>query len=121
MTGGRASLKVWPVIRRAYLLLTLLVASLCVTATVHAREIAGTSVIECTGVIHSDGDADQSQGDADKGIPHHHSSCQGASAFMPIGIGGDGPIRRAALVVPHRPTRAVPLWADDPGLRPPIA
>lgn len=102
-------------------MLCLLVASLCVTVTVHAREIAGASIIECTGVIHSDGDADQSQGDADKGIPHHHSSCQGAPAFVPIGIGGVSPVRGAALVVPLRQTTALPLWADDPGLRPPIA
>jgi hypothetical protein len=109
------------VLRRARLLLCLLVASLFVTATVHAQEISLSSMIDCSGVVHSNGDADQSKGDADKAVPHHHGSCQGPSAFAPIITSGDLPIALAAPAAPEHATTAIHRWSTGPGLRPPIA
>jgi hypothetical protein len=109
------------VFRRARLLLCLLVASLFVTATVHAQEISLSSMIDCSGVVHSNGDADQSKGDADKAVPHHHGSCQGPSAFAPIITSGDLPIALAAPTAPEHVTTAIHRWSTGPGLRPPIA
>ena len=63
----------------------LIASSLVVTATVHARELPGPMMIECSGTVHQDGDADQSQGDADKAIPHHHGTCHGQAMQVPSG------------------------------------
>lgn len=106
-------------LHRAILILCLLVASLITTATVHAREISGASLVECSGVIHSDGDGDQSSGDSDQAMPHHHGSCHG-SAFVPAR--GIEPATVFAALAPHNMSNSVPLtrWTTGPDLRPPI-
>ncbi|WP_255326156.1 hypothetical protein [Sphingobium sp. EM0848] len=107
--------------RLGYYLLCLLTASLLTTTVVHAREIPNGPTIECSGYVHTDSDSDQSQGDADKAMPHHHGSCHGSAAFVPmtasdalLPVPVDMPSRAPTAVVPKR-------WAIGPGLRPPIA
>ncbi|RVT95046.1 hypothetical protein EOD43_04150 [Sphingomonas crocodyli] len=103
------------------LVLALLASSLVMTATVHAREIPGPVTVECSGAVHSEGDADQSQGDSDKAIPHHHGSCHGQAMNLPateaISLAHydrDMRLRSAAdLGIPSSPV--------EPGLRPPAA
>ncbi|MFD2428907.1 hypothetical protein ACFSUK_13605 [Sphingobium scionense] len=72
-------------------LLCLISLSMLTTTMVHAQEVpnAQAPTIECSGYVHSDGDADQTQGDADKGMPHHHGGCQGAPAFVPASASDD--------------------------------
>ncbi|MBN8831610.1 MAG: hypothetical protein ABS86_02370 [Sphingobium sp. SCN 64-10] len=107
--------------RLGYLLLCLLTASLLTSATVHARESSFAPTIECSGVVHNDGDVDQSQGDADRGMPHHHGSCHSAPAFVPVAsndvvnLSADDDVSfRPVFVAPER-------WLVGPDLRPPIA
>jgi hypothetical protein len=72
-------------------------------------------------VMHVDGDADQSKGDFDKAVPHHHGSCQGQFLDLPA-PGALVPVVAVVSVKPFptglaaRPSRAV-----NPGLRPPAA
>ena len=48
-------------------LVCLIAGSLTLSATVHAREVPGGATMDCSGYVHSDNDADHSQGDADQG------------------------------------------------------
>jgi len=123
MTSGRHGDRRVPMLARAWsLLLLLLASSLVMTATVHAREVPGqATTIECTGVVHVDGDADQSQGDADKAIPHHHGTCHGQALSIP---------QADAIPVTFNIEGARPkpgfdalraLSSVDPALRPPNA
>ena len=103
------------------LLMGLVALSMTTTATVHARELPAPVSIECTGVVHQDGDSDQSQGDADKAAPHHHGTCHGQIADVPVTeafaysfFGDDlGPLLRGDSSRPSSPA--------EPGLRPPSA
>lgn len=107
--------------RLGYLLLCLLTASLLTTATVHARESATAPTIECSGVVHTDGDADQSQGDSDRGMPHHHGGCHNVPGFMPA-TASDILFSRMPEVIPFRPVAVGnKRWLVGPDLRPPIA
>lgn len=106
--------------RQARLILCLLIASLFVTATVHAQEISLASTIDCSGAIHINGDSDQSKGDSDKAVPHHHGSHQSPSAFAPFITSGDLPIAMNAYAAPEHVTTAIHRWSTGPGLRPPI-
>ena len=96
-------------------------SSLVMTATVHAREIPGSATLECSGAVHSEGDADQSPGDADQAIPHHHGTCHGPSLDVPASgalmtmTRADGPHPWPA------PANAFRSWLIDPALRPPAA
>jgi len=99
----------------------LIASSLVLSVTVHARELPGPVVIECSGTVHEDGDADQSQGDADKAIPHHHGTCHGQA--MQIPAGDELPSSRALAglrgIAPD--VRELASSAVDPALRPPAA
>lgn len=118
--GNRSTLSA--MLRRIWSLLLIIVASsLVVTVTVHAQELPGALTIECSGAVHSDGDADQSQGDADRGVPHHHSSCHGLSLKVPetnrlMALVGAGSMRSVPQSDDAGPSRLI-----DPGLRPPAA
>lgn len=122
MTGGIRSAKRCAMIRKIWsLLLLMLASSLVMSATVHAREWPGSATIECSGTVHSEGDSDQSPGDADKGMPHHHGTCHG----QPLDITASdelSPMLRATALRPFSTldgfgrSRAV-----DPALRPPTA
>lgn len=103
------------------LFLVMIASSLVVTATVHARELPGTLTIECSGAVHTEGDADQSQGDSDKAVPHHHGTCHGHSLNVPASDG----LPAAALLSDRRPLpgsdSATASRLVDPALRPPAA
>lgn len=103
------------------MILCMIVTALTVTATVHAREDAGPSAMECSGYVHSDGDRDQTQGDSDQAVPHHHGGCQGAASLVPGKIitptlfdlsAGPRLMATSAVLAP---------WTPGPNLRPPIA
>lgn len=103
------------------LLLVMIASSLVMTATVHAREVPGPVTIECSGTVHSDGDADQSQGDADKAMPHHHGTCHGQSLNIPA-TDEAASVTLATGLVPFAATDS-PMASHlvDPALRPPTA
>ncbi len=103
------------------LFLMLIASSLVTTWTVHAREFSGLTTIECNGAVHSEGDADQSQGDTDKAIPHHHGTCHGSSLDAPAG-GTLTPMARTDGLRPFpAPTSSFTSRLVDPALRPPAA
>ncbi|UIJ43514.1 hypothetical protein LZK98_10395 [Sphingomonas cannabina] len=109
-------------VRRAWMLVLLLLAtSLVTTAVVHARELQVPVTLECTGEVHSADDRDQSTGDADNGLPHHHGTCQGPALALPSKDDAPGVL----LVASARPTaaasRALVSHPVDPALRPPNA
>lgn len=96
-------------------------SSLLAAATVHAQERPYAPTIECSGVVHSEGDADQKQGDTDSAVPHHHGSCHGGAAFLPVIAHAHGdfvPLGRLAFFFP---SAALTRWLTGPDLRPPIA
>ncbi|WP_294322324.1 hypothetical protein [uncultured Sphingomonas sp.] len=103
------------------LFLMLMVSSLVMTAAIHAREIPGPVTIECSGAVHNEGDADQSQGDMDQALPHHHGTCHGSSLDLPASgtltsiAGTDG------LQPFPAPASAFASRLVDPALRPPAA
>jgi hypothetical protein len=73
-----------PMLRRSLLLFTLLMTSLITSTTVHASELSIAATLECSGEIHSERASDQSPGDSDRGMPHHHGSCHGHGLFIPV-------------------------------------
>lgn len=121
MTGRPFRAKSRAVNRILRLFLVLIASSLVMTATVHARELPGPLMIECSGTVHEDGDADQSQGDSDKAIPHHHGTCHGQAMQMPAS--GDLPASRAlsGLLGFVADDRVLVSAGVDPALRPPTA
>ena len=104
------------------LLFVMIASSLVVTGTVHAQERPGAVAIECNGAVHSEGDADQSQGDSDKAVPHHHGTCHGPSLNLPA---ADDDLAAMVRVDGMRPFPgsgpAISSHVVDPGLRPPAA
>lgn len=105
----------------ALFLMCLMLSSLIVATTVHAQETPNMPTLDCSGVTHQDGDADQSSGDADRSLPHHHGGCHGASAFVPTASQNwlfDLESDRLGVI---RSAPALPRWVTSPGLRPPIA
>jgi len=107
--------RLWP------LLLVMITSSLVMAATVHAREMPGPVTIECSGTVHRDGDADQSQGDADKAMPHHHGTCHGQSLNLPAGDMLPATARVDSLRPLPAPDSATASHPVDPALRPPAA
>lgn len=95
--------------------------SLAMTTTIHAREISATTTIECSGVVHYEGDADQSPPDSDKAVPHHHGGCHGQFVGLPatLPIGAEP----ASADMPSIVTifSALPSYGAGPPLRPPAA
>lgn len=122
MTLGRISTRRPEMLRRLWsLLLVMIASSLVMTATVHAREIPGPVTIECSGTVHSDGDADQSQGDADKAVPHHHATCHGQTLDVPASDTLPSIARVGGLRPFPTPASAIASHVVDPALRPPAA
>ena len=96
------------------------IASLVATTTTHAREWTGETTLECSGALHSEGDADQSQGDGDKAMPHHHGSCHGPAAAVPVTMALDHVVDTRSGYI-GRSVAALPSRVLDPALRPPQA
>jgi len=121
MTGPRECGMGGPMSRWGVSLLLMLLSSFLATAALHAAEISGPVTMECSGYVHDEGDADQSQGDADKGVPHHHANCHGGASFLPSR--DMDPQLRSALkeCVPAARSQGLGRWIAGPDLRPPIA
>ena len=107
--------------RHGLFLLCMILTSLTAVTTLHAREFPGAVSVDCSGYVHSEGDTDQTRGDAEKAMPHHHGSCHGAAAFMPARSGAPVPFVALALPAFHSSEAALYRWSPSPGLRPPIA
>ena len=99
----------------------MIAASLVVTGTVHAQEMPGIVTIECSGAVHSEGDADQSQGDFDKAVPHHHGTCHGSSLNLPATDNLAAMVRADGMRPFPSSDTAIASRLVDPGLRPPAA
>lgn len=106
----------------ALFLCLMLALSLGLGSVAHATEgVACVDGTEASSLEHSEGDADQVQGDADKAYPHHHGGCHGHHVGIPFtpdtGVAA-GKLRLAPLAWSH--DRIAPV-ASDPALRPPQA
>ncbi len=121
MTSWPFQAKAHYVDRLLRLFLMLIASSLVISATVHARELPGPVMIECSGTVHADGDADQSQGDADAAIPHHHGTCHGQAMQIPRGDEVPTSLGLAGLRGIAADDRELPSSTADPALRPPAA
>jgi hypothetical protein len=108
-------------IRRGYFLCCLFLASLMTTGAVHAQESPSVPTLECSGAVHSEGDADQSSGDSDKNISHHHSGCHGFAACARVS--DQSPLSLILVSKPTTLSDTPPMArsATGPQLRPPIA
>lgn len=107
--------------RWGLLILCLLVTSFTTSAAVHASEFSSSTILECSGYVHTDGDADETQGDADRAVPHHHGNCHGAASVIPAKP--LAPILIDLHLVQKAVANSAPLglWTTGPDLRPPIA
>jgi hypothetical protein len=103
------------------LLLMLIASSLVMTATVHARELPGAAMIECSGTVHSQGDADQSQGDSDKAVPHHHGTCHSSAMQMPASDKLPPSLMGSRMIPLAGADQVLASGSIEPGLRPPNA
>lgn len=122
MTLRSVSTRRHAMLRRFWsLLLVMIASSMVMAATVHAREIPGPATIECSGAVHSEGDADQSQGDADKAMPHHHGTCHGQTLNVPATDVLPSMTRGDSLRPFPAPASAIASHLVDPALRPPTA
>jgi len=122
MTSGPISPKRRSMLRKLWsLLLVMIASSLVVTGTVHAQETPGAVTIECSGALHSEGDADQSQGDSDKTVPHHHGTCHGPSLNLPTTDELAAMVRAGGMRPFTGSDAAIASRLVDPGLRPPTA
>jgi hypothetical protein len=101
------------------LVLVLIASSLMMAATVHAREFPAETVVDCSGRVHVDGDADQSSGDADSGIPHHHGTCNASAMYVPNAGDFVSQARSAGLRLRSPTDLALPSQRVAPDLRPP--
>lgn len=119
MTPSNFIAMTMPMLRNGLLWLCLLVMSLVASTTLHAREVAGLTGIECTGTVHA-GSEQPSPDNPDKGMVHHHG-CHSASSFLP----SEGPsaynFGLPLKLAPAAPAAALSCWQPGPGLRPPIA
>lgn len=104
------------------MLLTVIVASLMTTATVHAREWPVPTTAQCGAVVSQVAGADEAvPAGAERGLPHHHGGCHSpifdvTPAAMPAALMS---LRDPA---PHAArTLALPQRVVGPALRPPAA
>lgn len=102
-------------------LLIMIASSLVMTGTAHALETPGQPTVECSGSMHSEGDADQSQGDSDKAIPHHHGTCHGPSLHIPSSDNLSSMAAADGLRPFPAADNATASYRLDPALRPPTA
>lgn len=117
MTGTGKSVKgAW--MARLRLLIVLILASLTMSSTIHARELSGSTDIECSGVVHSQDDKDQSGGKTDKALHHgcHSIGATLATKVTPVELVVFAPVRLTFVNV-TAPVGSV----TGPALRPPIA
>ena len=96
--------------------------SLGLGSVAHATEIgACVDRAEASSIEHTDGDADQVQGDADRDYPHHHGSCHGHHVGIPFTADAGTPVDRLGMaLLTWNPDPMVPVPSDTE-LRPPQA
>lgn len=121
MTTQSRSTMASAMLRHGLLVLFMLIASLTAAALLHAREFPDATVIECSGYVHSEGDADQSPGDTDKAMPYHQGHCHGGAAFIPSKNGASTLLVSLALPSFIPAEDKLDRWSVGPNLRPPIA
>ena len=121
MTGPRECPMGRSMSRWGLSLLLMLLSSFLATSALHAAEISGPVTMECSGYVHDEGDADQSQGDADRGVPHHHANCHGGASFLPSRDLVPQLQNVLKERLPAARTHALGRWIAGPDLRPPIA
>jgi hypothetical protein len=103
------------------LLLWLMALSMLTTTAVHAQEFPTSAAVDCSGFVHSEGDSDESQGDADKAVPHHHTSCHSGFASVPQATNNLLVLSPAKVRNRMFDSPSLDRWAIGPDLRPPIA
>lgn len=103
------------------MILCLVVTALTASAAIHSRELSGPPGVECSGYVHSDGDRDETQGDQDQAVPHHHGGCHGAISLLPAKGASLAVFDHSSERGPVAPTAALAAWSPGPDLRPPIA
>jgi len=108
-------------LRRSLLLICLLMTALVASTTVHASEWPLAATLDCSGEIHTEGDADQSPGDPDRGLPHHHGNCHGHGLFAPVFGPSQGLMDRISSKFSFPVSDVLARWSAGPALRPPIA
>jgi len=108
-------------LRRSLLLFCLLMTSLVVSTTVHASELSIAGTLDCSGELHTEGDADQSPGDTERGVPHHHGSCHGHCLVAPVSGPSQTVLDEASSRFRFPASDAFARWSVDPALRPPNA
>lgn len=106
--------------RRSVLLFCLLFTSLFASTMVHASELSIAATLECSGEIHTEGDADQSPADSDRGMPHHHGSCHGHGLFAPVSGPSHALMDGTSTGFYFSASDAFARWSAGPTLRPPI-
>ncbi len=100
----------------------MLVLALGVGAVAHAAEsVACVDVTAASALDQSVGDADQVPAVADKGYPHHHTSCHLHNIGVPAAADAVAPRRKLQVMLPawRNETKAPVL--THPVLRPPQA
>lgn len=108
-------------LRRSLLLFCLLLTSLIASTVVHASEFPIAAALECSGEVHTENDADQSPGDSDRGVPHHHGSCHGHGLSTPVSDSSNTLTSGASAKLYFPASDVFARWAVGPALRPPIA
>lgn len=108
-------------LRRGILLFYLVMSSLIAATTLHAQEPPALPTIQCTGMAHQDGHADQSPGNADKAMPHFHGGCHGHHISIEPQVDAPDAVVRDVSRPQPRIAAGLAHGAVDPGLRPPIA
>lgn len=109
-------------IRKGFLIICLMVASLVTTTVVHARELPGVVTLECSGTVRAEPEetSKPSSGDLDKAAFEHHG-CHNASSMMLGSVPADEMVVRPPRSYPFSQVAALLPRESGPGLRPPIA
>ncbi|QEH81791.1 hypothetical protein EIK56_09635 [Sphingomonas sp. C8-2] len=109
-------------IRKGFLIICLMMASLVTTTIVHARELPGVVTLECSGTVRAEPEESSkpSPGDSDKAAFEHHG-CHNASSMMLGSAPADEMVMRPQRAYPFLQVAALLPRDTGPGLRPPIA
>lgn len=70
-----------------------------ISSLTHASEAVNGSIAGLELTAHSAGDSDEVPADADKNVPHHHTSCHGHCVGEPARIA----FNEAHVLVPQKP------------------
>lgn len=106
----------------AFFLCFMLMLSLGLGSAAHAIEdVACIDAASASAFEHSDGDADQVAGDADKAYPHHHGGCHGHHIAAALTANAVMPRHAANALVSAWSNAAMASAPSSTALRPPRA